>query len=514
MPEHLRALVVILALAATVFAFVRAPACVIATATRDFDRRRNLWLGITLIAFLSHNFWVFIALTAAVLLAALPRERNKLAMYFFLLFAVPGTHAEIGGMGVVNFLFDMNYLRLLSLVLLLPAFLRLRALPESEAFGRTAADKTLACYLVLSFALVLSASTLTHALRTGVFYAFVDVFLPYYVASRALRNLKEFREALMAFVVAALVLALVGAFEFAKHWLLYTSLDQALGVEGQFLAYLLRGESLRAQATTGHAIVLGYVIAVAIGFFFYIAKFFPSPTAKGLGLAALCAGLIAALSRGPWVGAVVMLLAFVATGPAAGARFAKLGLLGIIVIPVLLATPVGEKLIDYLPFVGTVDEHSVDYRRRLFEISMRVILDHPFFGTYDPRKEDAMQDMINGTGIIDIVNTYVAVALMKGFVGLFFFAGFFVVSAAGIYRGMKVVADKNDERHLLGRALLATLLGILVIIATVSSSAVVSVIYWSVAGLGVSYARMLAPAAIPVREASLGIRSAMVRRRV
>ena len=89
MPEHLRALVVILAVAAAVFAFAKAPACAAAATAADFERRRNLWFAITLAAFLAHNFWVYILLVAVMLAFAAAREPNKLAMYFTLLFAVP-----------------------------------------------------------------------------------------------------------------------------------------------------------------------------------------------------------------------------------------------------------------------------------------------------------------------------------------------------------------------------------------------------------------------------------------
>jgi hypothetical protein len=51
--------------------------------------------------------------------------------------------------------------------------------------------------------------------------------------------------------------------------------------------------------------------------------------------------------------------------------------------------------------------------------------------------------------------------------------------------------DMNDERHLLGRVLMATIIGILVIIFTVSSINVIPVVYWAVAGLGIAYIRML-----------------------
>ena len=123
MPEHLRALIVILGLATAVFVFAKAPACALATTVGDFERRRNLWFAITLAAFLAHNFWIFIIVAAALLLFALPREPNKLAMYFFLLFAVPAYYAQITGLGVIHHFFTIDYVRLLAMAALLPSSL-------------------------------------------------------------------------------------------------------------------------------------------------------------------------------------------------------------------------------------------------------------------------------------------------------------------------------------------------------------------------------------------------------
>ena len=497
MPEHLRALVVILVLATVVFAFAKAPACTLASTTGDFERRRNLWFGITLAAFLAHNFWIYTLVAAALLLFAVAREPNKLAMFFFLLFAVPPISAQITGLGIINYFFTIDYIRLLTLMVLFPAFLSLRTQPDIERFGRSIPDKLIAGYIILNFLLMLTASTFTNTLRHGVFYAFIDIFLPYYVASRALKNLQGFRDALMGFVVAALVLSAIGAFEFARHWLLYSPLQDALGTRWGYAHYLDRGESLRAQGTTGQPIPLGYVMAVATGFILYLRKSVPNPMAWVLGLVLLSVGLIAPLSRGPWVGAAAMLLVFVATGPSPGSRFAKLGLLGVIILPALLASPAGEKIVDYLPFVGTVEEGNVTYRQRLAEISIQVITQNPFFGAFDFIYSPAMQELKQGQGIIDIVNTYLGVGLGSGLVGLSLFSAFFIAVAVGIFKAMRNLADKNHELHLLGQVLFSTLIGILVIIFTVSSISVIPVIYWSVAGLGVAYARMLALAKAP-----------------
>lgn len=499
MPEHLRALVVILVLAGVTFHFARPLACAVAMQDEDFVRRRNLWFALTLTAFLAHNFWIFILLAAALLVFAAPHEPNKLALYFFVLFAVPAISAEIPGFGLVEHFFAIDYLRLLALAILLPAWLVLRLRPDSEPFGRSSADKLLAAYLVLQLCLQFPHTTLTDTLRKGVFYAFVDVFLPYYVASRAVRDPAAFRDALMAFVLAALVAAAIAVFEFARHWLLYTPLEQALGVDWGLLNYLERGDGLlRAQASTGQPIILGYVLALALTLMLYLKRFIPSTPWGYAALALLAAGLIAAMSRGPWIGALLMLAAFVAAGPRALPRLAKLGVAGLCVLPFLMVTPAGQALVDYLPYVGTVEMDNILYRERLLEVSLGVVLEHPFFGAWDFLHLPVMRQLRQGQGIIDIVNTYLGVALASGLVGLSLFCGFFLVVLYELFAAMRRAGDRDGEPpaggregelYVLGQALFCALLGILAMIFTTSSIALIPLVYWSIAGLAQAYAR-------------------------
>ena len=55
---------------------------------------------------------------------------------------------------------------------------------------------------------------------------------------------------------------------------------------------------------------------------------------------------------------------------------------------------------------------------------------------------------------------------------------------------MKRIKDKNGEEYLCGRSLIATMIAVLVIIFTVSGIGVIPTIYWSLAGLIFSYARV------------------------
>jgi O-antigen ligase len=499
MPSHLKALIVILVLGALVYAFAKPAACSMATTAEDFARRRNLWFAITLTAFLSHNFWIFVALSGLLLLVAARMEPNKPAMFLSLLFAAPMISDQISGLGVINHFFTINYARLLALSVLLPAYLYLRKQADVEPFGRLLCDKVLIAYLGLQLVLMLSANTLTNTLRHCVFYAFIDVVLPYYVASRGVRSLQHIRDLLMSFAVAAMVVAAIAVFEFLFHWLLYAALDDALGLPWSYGRYLERGAgALRAQASTGQPIPLGFVMAVAIGVMLYLKRLVPNAAYWWLGMALLLAGLIASISRGPWIGAAAILLIFIGVGAAAARRTIALGLVTVAVAGALFASPLGDAMARYLPFVGTVDAETITYRQRLFEIAISVISDNPFFGisgyVYAERFQELKQ---GGAGFIDLVNTYLGIALASGLIGLGLFSGFFALVATGIFRSMRTLPDRSDELHVLGQALFATLMGILIIIFTTSSISVIPLIYWSVAGLGIAYVRSLARAGAP-----------------
>jgi O-antigen ligase len=489
MPEHLRALIVILFLACVVFFLARSPAKDL-IAESDFKRRRNLWFALTLVAFFAHSYWIYTAVAAVMLLTARRRERNPMALFFLLLFVIPPASKEVPGFGVVNYLIELNHQRILTLCVLLPAALVLSKQSDTLRFGRLWADKLLAASLLLMGLLYLRETTITDTLRQAV-YLYVDVFLPYYVASRGLRELSDFKDAMLAFVIAALVLSLLAVAEYARHWLLYNALLDALGVEWSMKGYLSRGGSLRASVTAGQAIALGYVITVAIGLFLFVQGFVRSQLQRNLGALLLAAGLFVPLSRGPWVGAVVMIVVFIAMGKRAVTRLSLLALAGVLSIPLLTIVPGGEKILDLLPFIGSVDNENITYRERLLDNSWIVIQRYPLFGSFDFRNTPEMQSMIQGEGIIDIVNTYIGLALRIGLVGLALFVGFFACVLMGINKSMRTFPDKSDPYRQLGRVLLATLLGILVTIFTVSSITVIPVVYWSIAGLGIAYIQMV-----------------------
>ena len=489
MPEHLRALVVILVLATFFFVFVQRLAYAISKA-EDFRFRRNLWFVLTLSAFLASNYWLYLAIAAPLLIYASRREANPPALYFFILFVLPEATIQIPGMGLINFFFELTHARVLALLILLPAYLFLRRQIDTPSFGRTAPDKALAAYLLLTAILYFREESVTNSMRQ-VFYLFIDVFLPYFVISRSLKNMQSFRDAILSLVLAVMVVAPLAMFEFSKGWLLYSSLLSKLDLWGGMTGYLARDGILRSVVTTGQAIALGYLMVVGIGFYLFMQRSIRQNIHRRLGMALLVGGLIAPLSRGPWIGSLVLFVVFFATGRHATRRLVSLALAAMLILPLVSVLPGGDRVINLLPFIGSTEKGNVDYRERLITNSMIVIDRNPWFGSNEFLATPEMQAMRQGQGIIDVVNTYLSVILEEGWIGLGIFVSIFVLTLAGVYRAMRSIQDKDGEAYLLGRTLLAIQVSILVMIFTVSAITVIPIVYWSVAGLGVAYAQMV-----------------------
>lgn len=506
MLENLESLFIIVVIAIPIFWIARAAFENLLSGAR-FKIYRNLWFVITLIVFLAHNFWLYVVLSVIAIQIFQHREHNKVALYLVLLFVMPPVWEKIGG-GIGEALAMLNSLRLLALAVLLPAFLAIIRQRDRLPFGKTTPDKLLMAYILMIVISKLGDTTVTNVLRNGLYLA-VDVVLPYYVISRSLRDIKQFKEALAAFVIAALLLSGAAIYEYATHSLLYASLGRDLGANIEMSNMLLRGGSLRALVTTGQPIALGFVVMVGLGFYLFLQRDISQFYRRNLLLLLLAGGSFVALSRGPWIGILVLLILFIGLGPRAIRNMFLLTAGSVLAFALAINLPGGDKLIDLLPFVGKTDSANVEYREQLLNHALSVIGKNPMFGSVDYRNSPEMLSMVQGEGIIDVVNSYLGIALEYGLFGLSLFASFFLSVLWGIYNTLRKYRSRpvehhllgvrlfkaqpdsrQDEDYLLGVTLFAVLTAILIAIYTVSSITVIPAVYWAVAGMGVAYIQM------------------------
>jgi hypothetical protein len=491
-PEIIRSLIVVLVISSIFLGLTRKYFVATFSSKEEYDARWKIWVGITLVMYLSQSYLALVCLSIIFILYFGKADTNKLGMYTAILFAVPLFKVQIPGLGLMNYFFELSYARFLNIFLLLPIFFKLLSVKHKRKFRIGVVDRFIALYVILALALQVELDSFTNTLRTA-FDIFIDILLPYFVVSRSIRSVEDFVVIMSAFVLSSMLLGLMGVFEFSKGWLLYSNIPSALGLEWGYGGYLLRGQNVRALATTGQAIVLGYVLAVALGFYSFLLNRIANKNARMLGWLVLLAGLISPLSRGPWIGAALMVIVFIATGAEPIKTIAKLAFYGGVVFFVVALMPFGSGVVDHLPFLGTVDADTVLYRERLLDSALQVIWRHPYFGSFDYMQTAEMESLRSGgeNGIIDIVNTYLSIALSMGLVGLFLFAGIFVSVLTMVLLATQRAASHSASLHILGRALLATLVGIAIIIYTVSSIGFIPIIYWIVVGMGVAYVNLV-----------------------
>jgi hypothetical protein len=490
MSEHLRALLVLMFLGVGYFYAARGVLSQLLP-EETFKRWRNLWLVATVVLFLSHSILLCFLMLGAMLLTYRRREAQVMGLYFALLFVAPPAPAEIPGLGIIDHFWVLTHYRLLAVTLLLPAALSLFQRSTTARLGSSPVDWMVLGYVSLMSLLAFRQGNVTDGLRS-VFSLWVDIFLPYYVASRSIRSEDGLKQAMTGYLIAAMILSIVAVFEVLRSWKLYSAVLGALGVnEWMFGGYLTRSGLLRPGASVGNSIVLGYVLVVALGFFLYLREFISKPLHRFFGTALLTAGIVASLSRGPWVGAAFLMIMYLMIGPKPFKRLGSL-VLGVVAFFLMLSfLPGGDLLIDMLPIFGSVEQGNVEYRANLLTSALPVIGRNFLFGSYDYLDAPELQIMMQGERIIDVVNSYVGVALYSGLIGLAFFLGAFFCALHQLRKSERAARKFNHRTALLGRALFATVSAIMLIIYTVSSISAIPVVYWAVLGLSVAYVSLV-----------------------
>jgi len=496
-----KALVIVLAIGAFVFWWLK-PVLLQFTPAADFARRRNLWLFLTCLGFLSPNIWLYIVVATPLLLWAGRRDSNPIALYLVLLHVIPPLSFQIPFPGI-TYLFEISNYRLLALCILIPTIGRLRADKSSQQVrGLQGADLLLLLFGMMQVLLFVRPDTptafllhdsTTNMLRRAVLFM-LDIYVLYFAVSRTCDSRKKIVDAMAAFCMICCVMALQAVFETLRNWLLYHDMALQLnpGDVGMRLAYLLRGGALRAQVAAGHALSLGYLLAVAFGFWLYLRPHVESRV-KGMAVpVVLWAGLFAAYSRGPWMGAAAIYFVTVVLNPQAFGRLARATAVVTVLAGFIALTPLGDRIMKVLPFIGgSVDAANLDYRHRLADASWDLIVKHPFFGDQDFISK--MQQLRQGQGIIDIVNTYAGTALEYGLVGLGVFVGFMLLCAIKGYGFMRAVRGYDADLARLGSCMLACIAGTMLMIYNSSLVFGYEKMFYVLAGLTTAYFRYCAP---------------------
>ena len=493
----MKELIVILAIAGAAFRLAR-PIALRFSAPKDFARRRNVWFALTVMAFLSPNFWIFALFAVPIYAWIGRRDSNPIAAYFLLLHVVPPVPVDIPAIGTMQ-LFSIDNYRLLSFCILIPLALRARrSIDRNRPNDSRTTDLLFLAYGAVQIALfvppdlpnhLILQDSFTNLLRRAFLFS-VDTVALYYAISRTCSDRGRIIDAGAAFCMAVGIMALIAVFEHFKQWLLYTQLAHSWNPTdtNYLMAWLFRGDSwLRAQASAGHALSLGCLLAIAFGVWLFLKTYTTTWRSRLTIGVVFWLGMVATYSRGPWIGAALIYLGYSAMKPPAISRLFKAAFVLAIVFGLASLSPIGEQLTSSLPFTGAQTDANFTYRQRLLDRTLELIQEHPLFG--DQLAVQKMEDLRQGQGIIDIVNTYVGVALFSGCVGLSLFLGFILSASAGVYRAAKATISAEPDWGLLGFNILACIFGLLFMLADCSLIQGVEKIFFILIALASGYAR-------------------------
>lgn len=246
----------------------------------------------------------------------------------------------------------------------------------------------------------------------------LTLVLPYFVLSRSLTKAEDVHRFLLALAFGGFVMASIAIVESRFHWLMYKTIESNLNITSPINAYgKMRGGMIRAPASFPESTALGNYLALSWVALLALRNSFASTGKWYLALGVMMIGLLAANSRGGFVGVAIGTLAFDLYCRRYAAMFSKLGLIGGAYVIILGLAQFSA----YFASVAGKDagtESSSDYRVLLLRRGMEEIRKHPYLGTNMKQALNNLEDIRQGEHIIDLVNGYISYGLTLGYAGI------------------------------------------------------------------------------------------------
>jgi hypothetical protein len=327
--------------------------------------------------------------------------------------------------------------------------------PESHLRRRLVMSDAFMLLFVVLFCACASLRATPTAVARNIATYFVPYLLSYVILSRVRIERPELVLRLMLFGAAAG--AMLCIFETIRHWPLYAGV---WGVKNDMWTidaprvWLERGGIARAYGPYAHPLTGGAMLGLAAiaGWGVYLIRGRSGPLLT-LGLAVLL-GLAATLSRSGLVALAIGLMVF---------QMLRGRYLLAVLVPIA-----GAALLISLPILGGADaQFSTNYRLGLLSGVPHALGPRIWLGYREAVEQGLLDDFIQGQGIVDLVNAYLAIVVEAGIVSVVPFLLFLV----SIYPHYGAIRRLNPDREqlVLAQALVAIQTALIPALALLSS---------------------------------------------
>lgn len=405
------------------------------------------------------NFMLVLLFCTGVLVLVRPKQ-SYLAVPVFvcsLLLFPDYIHYRIPFPGL-NYLVEYQLWVGLAWLTLLPIMLR----------SRMSLDKLDLAFL--TFAVLVIALDFRHVSFTeGLRRSFISVswfLIPYFSISRGLDRRASLSLVFQSLFVAITILACAMLFVQLRNWdfLRYTEPSAGLFTIREYRFGLLRSGTTMSSGLFGLLCGMSFLILM-----FQLRTFRIRKWATLVVAGALVFGLLASGTRAALLIAPLMFLAYVAC------RFITLRLFVIGVALCLVSVPIIIQRIVTFDTSGFENPANIEYRQRLLGASVAQMESEPLFGEPDFLNSPRFASLVQGQGIVDIVNTYLQIGLEYGIATLAAFAAAYIIALGRI---VKRIAEMRGNAKIPeeGRLLFAFLVGYVLFIGTISSTSYVAIV--------------------------------------
>jgi len=458
--------------------------------------RRPTWagglfpLGLLLLTFLmgqaiAQANWLIVAVPLAVLgIAASVRwPLAALIVYLYVLALTP----QYVGVQVRGFV-GLDGARAVGLVVFAGLGLRLldRYLTNKDEAGHPFVKYLVAFFLATGLLPALVIQTTPSVLLRAMAYDVIDYAVPCFFLIYYIRDVRARHTVLTHLFIAGIVVAILGAYEFATGHNFYITLHPQLPHADVWTTLYTRGGLPRVEVSFGQSISLGRYFAMLLPL--ALGRFATAADSRArLTYALLVAlfgfGVVMTLSAGPFWGALVAVAMLLLYRPTSTLSLGLLGagavgLIGSLILPLAQLQQVLRAFLGQQTDVSEAVATNAQVRLVLFSVVTNALPRSPWFGF---GSVDAVPFLAAIIPSQDIVSTYVYYLLLYGVLGLALFGlvlAWQIWCAGRIVLGLTRSADRP-----LALALLAALAGQILIMLDVSPVGVGVQFMWVLFGL-------------------------------
>lgn len=331
------------------------------------------------LALLYVNTYIVLGVLGCALVFAIgllvPTER-VLEIYAVVLVVVPSViQISIGGFAFTAF-------RLLAPLMI--AVFAVRVLTGREQMRRSPLDFTIVAFvLVIAIGFVITMDVGDGDARryamTRIITFIVEYIAIFYLAFWTVRDSSARARMVMVLVVAMGLVAAYGLVEAVTHQNYVNAIDTGLAKDDVARRVFTRADLTRARSMFEHPISLGTALAMTLPLALHITTFARPRAGRLVGWVALVlmlACLVATVSRGPYLAAILALATVYLAGGAKKVRARMvIGLTGFATVVVLFGWPLVERVFSTFAIDASVQSRLVDYPRVL-----RIFAAHPLLG--------------------------------------------------------------------------------------------------------------------------------------